>query len=242
MQKGTNTTESGTVTSSLGIIRWLPPAISIHENRMFTTDAPDQLKSVRLVCFVCAILAAGGMFCLINETRANVAMTIRAPASHVGAAMALLATLQDGNVLPPEGTPDANRIVKSVIQCQSLFMKSSDQNVRAFFDRALQSKLNVHAVEAGRRFREEGWTSETLEALSESYVALSDGQRTQLAEGFHAYNIIPNDFLQLSELFLRARTALQQRGQDIHQIFARRRQEMPGQPFPRSPESPTSPS
>jgi hypothetical protein len=209
---------------------------------MFTTDSPHQPKSVRLVSFVCAVLAAGGFFCLINETRADVAMTIRAPASHVGAAMALLATLQDGDVLPPEGTPDANRIVKSVIQCQSLFMNSSDPNVRAFFDRALQNKLNVHAAEAGRRFREEGWTSETLEALSESYVALSDGQRTELTEGFHAYNLTPNDFLQLSELFFRARMALQQRGQDIHQIYARRRQEMPGRPFPRSLESPTSPS
>jgi hypothetical protein len=122
--------------------------------------------------------------------------------------MALLATLQDSDVLPPEGTPEANRIVKSVIQCQSLFMKSSDPSIRAFFDRALQSKLNVHAAEASRRFREEGWTSETLEALSESYVALSDGQRTQLAEGFRAYNLIPGDFQQLSELFLRARTVL----------------------------------
>jgi hypothetical protein len=125
--------------------------------------------------------------------------------------MALLATLQDGDVLPPEGTAEANRIVKSVIQCQSLFIKSSDPSVRSFFDRALQSKLNVQAAEAGRRFKEEGWTSETLEALSESYVALSDGQRTQLAEGFRAYNLTPNDFLKLSELFLRARAVLEQR-------------------------------
>ena len=158
------------------------------------------------------------------------------------AAMALLATLQDADVLPPEGTPDANRIVKTVIQCQSLFMKSSDPNVRAFFDRALQDKLNVHATEARRRFREEGWTSVTLEALSEAYVALSDGQRMQLAEGFRAYNLVPSDFLQLSELFLRARTIMQQRGQDIHQIYAHRRQAMPGQRVPRSSESPTSPS
>ena len=234
--------ESGTVTPSLGIIRRLPPNISVHENRMFTTNSAHQPESVGIEWFFCAVLAACGFFCLINETHADVAMAIRAPASHVGAAMALLATLQDGDVLPPEGTPDANRIVKSVIQCQSLFMKSSDPNVREFFDRALQRKMNVYAAEAGRRFREEGWTSETLEALSESYVALSDGQRTQLAEGFHAYNLIPNDFLQLSELFFRARTALKQRGQDIHQIYARRRQEMPGQPFPRSQELPISPS
>jgi hypothetical protein len=197
---------------------------------------------IRLGWLCCAVGLASEFSCSLKEIQAEVAMEVRAPASHVGAAMALLATLQDGDVLPPEGTPDANRIVKSVIQCQSLFMKSSDPSVRAFFDRALQSKLNVHAAEAGRRFKEEGWTSETLEALSESYVTLSDSQRTQLAEGFRAYNLAPGDFLQLSELFLRARTTLEQRGQNIHQIYARRRQEMPGTRFPRSPEAPISPS
>lgn len=156
--------------------------------------------------------------------------------------MALLATLQDGGVLPPEGTPDANRIIKSVIQCQSLFMKSSNPSIRAFFEHALREKLKGRAEEAGRRFQEEGWTSEALEALSESYVAMSEGERVQLTEGFRGYNLIPGDFLQLSELFLRARTVLTQRGQDIHQIYAQRRREMPGQRIHSSPEAPTSSS
>jgi hypothetical protein len=209
---------------------------------MVVTDFPHQPGIVRFGWFLCVVVAAGAFFCSLNATRADGSMMVRAPASHVGAAMALLATLQDGNVLPPEGTPGANRIIKSVIQCQSLFMKSSDPSIRAFFDRALQSKLNVHAAEVSQRFREEGWTSETLEALSESFVALSDGQRTQLAEGFREYNLIPGDFLQLSELFLRARTALRQRGQDIHQIYAQRRREMPGQRLHPSPGTSTSPS
>jgi hypothetical protein len=209
---------------------------------MLSPVSPTRHAFIRLGWFCCAIVLASEFSCSKTEIQAEVPVEVRAPASHVGAAMALLATLQDGDVLPPEGTPDANRIVKSVIQCQSLFMKSSDPNVRAFFDRALQRKLNVHAAEAGRRFKVEGWTSETLEALSESYVALSDGQRTQLAEGFRAFNLTPSDFMQLSELFLRARTTLEERGQDIHQIYARRRHEMPGQRFPRSPEAPISPS
>ncbi len=187
------------------------------------------------------VIVSGGVFSS-REVRADVWTLARAQASHVGAAMALLATLQDGGVLPPEGTPDATRIVKSVIQCQSLFMKSSDPSVRTFFDRALLAKLQGRAEAAGRQFQEEGWTSEALEALSESYMAMSDGQRAQLAEGFRGYNLIPGDFLQLSELFLRARSALTQRGQDIHQIYAQRRREMPGQRFHRSPEAPTSPS
>lgn len=209
---------------------------------MFTLPPPYR-SAIIWLGWCCGVIAgAGGLFCLVIETHADAAMEVRAPADHVGAAMALLATLQDGDVLPPEGTPDANRIVKSVIQCQSLFMKSSDPNVRAFFDSAVERKLNVRAAETIRRFREEGWTSEVLEALSESFVALSDRQRTHMAQGFRAYNLTPNDFLQLSELFLRARTTLRQRGEDIHQIYARRRQEMPGRLHPHSTESPTSPS
>lgn len=209
---------------------------------MFTFVSPYRSEIMR-IGWICGLIAGQSvLFCLMNEAHADVRMEVRTPASHIGAAMALLATLQDSGVLPPEGTPAANRIVKSVIQCQSLFMKSSDPDVRAFFDSALQRKLNGHATETIRRFRNEGWTSEVLEALSESFVALADRQRVQMAEGFRAYNLTPSDFLQLSELFLKARTTLKQRGQDIHQIYARRRQEMPGRPFPHSPESPTSPS
>ena len=46
------------------------------------------------------------------------------PSGPVGASMAVLATLQDADVLPPEGTPEANRVIKAVIQFQSVFLKS----------------------------------------------------------------------------------------------------------------------
>ncbi len=51
--------------------------------------------------------------------------------------MAVLATLQDADVLPPEGTPEANRVIKSVIQFQSVFLKSSDPSVQSFLTQAL---------------------------------------------------------------------------------------------------------
>ena len=51
--------------------------------------------------------------------------------------MAVLAMLQDAEVLPPEGTPEANRVIKMVIQFQSVFMKSSDPSVQAFLNQAL---------------------------------------------------------------------------------------------------------
>ena len=49
--------------------------------------------------------------------------------------MALLATLQEAGILPPEGTPEANKVIQIVIQFQGLFMKSTDSAVRQFVER-----------------------------------------------------------------------------------------------------------
>jgi hypothetical protein len=146
----------------------------------------------------------------------------------VGASMAVLAMLQDADVLPPEGTPDANRVIKVVIQFQSVFMKSGDPAVQAFLDRALAAKTGSGANEATSRFRSTGWTSDVLEALVEQWVATAIDQREQLAPGFRQFNISLADFDWLMELVAKARTAFEQRGQNIHQMFAQRRREMPG--------------
>ncbi len=67
-----------------------------------------------------------------------------------------------------------------------------------------------------------------LEALSEQWVATAIDQRQGLAPGFRQFNVDPADFDSLMELVAKARTALEQRGQNIHQVFAQRRREMPG--------------
>ena len=146
----------------------------------------------------------------------------------IGASMAVLAMLQDADVLPPEGTPDANRIIKSVIQFQSVFLKSGDSDVQAFLSHALAEQQGNGANEAAFRFRSAGWTSEVLEALREQWVATAIDQRERLAHGFHQFNISLEDFDSLMDLVAKARTALEQRGQNMHQVFAQRRKEMPG--------------
>jgi hypothetical protein len=67
-----------------------------------------------------------------------------------------------------------------------------------------------------------------LEALSEQWVATAIDQRERLAPGFRQFNVSVADFDSLMELVTKARTALEQRGQNIHQVFAQRRREMPG--------------
>lgn len=142
--------------------------------------------------------------------------------------MAVLAMLQDANVLPPKGTPEGNRVIKVVIQFQSVFMKSGDPSVQAFLRQALAAKAGSGAGEVLSRFLSTGWTSDVLEALGEQWVATAIDQREMLAPGFRQFNISLADFDSLMELVAKARTALQQRGQDIHQVFAQRRREMPG--------------
>jgi hypothetical protein len=142
--------------------------------------------------------------------------------------MAVLAMLQDTDVLPPEGTPETNRVIKVVIQFQSVFMKSGDPAVQAFLSQALAAQEGSAADKAVSRFRSTGWTSEVLEALGEQWVITPIDQRERLAPGFRQFNVSLADFEWLMELVAKARTALVQRGQNIHQVFAQRRREMPG--------------
>ena len=150
------------------------------------------------------------------------------PSGPIGASMAILATLQDAGVLPPEDTPDANRVIKIVIQFQSVFLKSGDPAVQLFLTQALTTQGERSADKTLSRFRSAGWTSEILEALREQWVITAIDQREQLAPGFRQFNVSLKDFDSLMELTAKAHTAFMQRGQDIHQVFAQRRREMPG--------------
>jgi hypothetical protein len=177
-----------------------------------------------LVCFVLGGLLLGAS----NPAFAQVPGRGTSPSGPVGASMAVLATLQDADVLPPENTPEANRVIKVVIQFQSVFMKSDDPAVQAFLKQALTAKGRGDSDESISRFRSTGWTSNVLDALNEQWLAMEIDQRERLAPGFRQFNVSLADFDRLMELVAKARTAFAQRGQNIHQVFAQRRREMPG--------------
>ena len=176
------------------------------------------------VCFLLGSLIMGAG----SPVLAQMPRRVATPSGPVGASMAVLATLQDADVLPPEGTPEANRVIKVVIQFQSLLIKSTDPDVHAFLRQALQAQEERGADEALSRFRSSGWTSQVLEALNEEWVDMPIDQRERLAPGFRQFNVSPSDFGWLMELVAKARIVFVQRGQNIHQVFAQRRREMPG--------------
>lgn len=146
----------------------------------------------------------------------------------VGASMAVLATLQDADVLPPEGAPEANRVIKAVIQFQSVFLKSGDPAVQLFLTQALAAQEGLNADETLARFRSAGWTADVLEALSAQWTATAIDKRDRLAPGFRQFNVSPADFDRLMELIAKARTTFVQRGHTLQHVFAQRRREMPG--------------
>ena len=135
----------------------------------------------------------------------------RTPSGPVGASMALLATLQDAGILPPEGTPEANKAIQIVIQFQGLFMKSTDPAVKQFVGEALNAKFAARAEDIGAEFRKAGWTSEVLEAVCDHYAGLSVQERAQLAGSFMRVNMRREEFESLSDLFVRARSAFSAR-------------------------------
>lgn len=163
-----------------------------------------------------------------NQGLAQMPGRATTPSGPIGASMTVLAILQDADVLPPENSPAANRVIKVVIQFQSVFMKSADPAVRTFLSQALAAQGEPSAHDTWSRFRSLGWTSEVLEALNSEWVATTVEQRAQLAPGFRQFNVSLEDFDWLMEFVTKAQTVFIQRGQTIHQVFAQRRREMPG--------------
>lgn len=177
----------------------------------------------------------GGSFSNVNERFTPPSIPTegrpRASLQQVGTVMALLAAFQDAGALPPEGTPEANQLVKALIQFQAAFMRSTNEAVQRLLRRALTETLGAHAGAAEETFKREGWNSRSLEAIVE-YVARhpvwDEPELAGLQEGFSAYNIGRADLDRLAQTLRLARIQLAGRGQDLHSVYATRRRQMPG--------------
>lgn len=147
------------------------------------------------------------------------------PSPYVGSAMAVLATLEQAQVLPPEGSREADRVIQSVIQLQSAFAKGTDPFVQDFARRAVAAKHGEHASTVLERFRSSGWTAEILEALADADLPAAAEQ--QLATGLRPFNLSVDDFTRLMQLVRDGRSALAARGNTFEEIYAYHRKAMP---------------
>ncbi len=184
----------------------------------------------------------GGSYSNANErfTPAGQRTSGRASSPTVGAVMAMLATFEDAGVLPPEQSPDANRIIKALIQFQAAFMKSPHPAIQRWLHEALAAKFGREAPAAEDAFKTGGWTSRTFEAVVDFAATTPVWNAPDLSEGFRAFNVGRSDFDLLTRIYTEARTQYASRGRDIHDAFAARRKTMPGaRPRPRD-EQPRS--
>ena len=114
----------------------MPVPFHSLQSNLLERASPIMLPSTMSVCLFLGGLIMGTASPILAQVPGRSAST----SGPVGASMAVLAMLQDAEVLPPEDTPEANRVIKMVIQFQSVFMKSSDPSVQAFLSHALTAK------------------------------------------------------------------------------------------------------
>ena len=147
---------------------------------------------------------------------------------HVGAAMTVLATLEQAQVLPPEGTRAADRIIQSVIQLQSLFIAGEPPAVKEFLSRAMEQRGHNDSTPALARFQSSGWTSDVLEALAKATQTARPEELHRLEAGLQSVNLSVADFRQLMQLVTEGEQAFAATGQHFHDVFAFHRNRMPG--------------
>lgn len=158
----------------------------------------------------------------------TIAQSGRTSSVYIGSVMAMLATFEDAGILPPEGTPQANRIIKAVIQFQSAFLKSDQQAIRQFFTDAHRAKLGSRAEEVEAAFRLSGWSADTFEAVIAAGQQDNAWSAGGLSDGFREFNIGKQDFDILAELYRQSSSAFSTQGTTFQQVYAQRRREMPG--------------
>ena len=134
--------------------------------------------------------------------------------------MAVLATLEQAQVLPPEGTKETDHVIKSVIQFQSVFGRSTDPSVQDFVRRAVTNKQGEHSTDVLAQFRSSGWTPEVLEALADADLSTPIEELRPLAAGFEQFNVSVEDFHRFMQLVRDGEQSLASRGTTFQEVFA----------------------
>ncbi len=141
----------------------------------------------------------------------------------VGHVMALLATFEQADVLPPENSPEANALIHALIQTQAALTKSTNQATRKWFTEALRRgaspgpELSPH----------DGLTSRTLEAILAYAATHPPADRPDVLAGLREFNVSQADLDRLARVYGQARDRFRAAAQDIHRVYAAQRQDMP---------------
>ncbi|GJL69728.1 MAG: hypothetical protein NPIRA06_23630 [Nitrospirales bacterium] len=146
----------------------------------------------------------------------------------VGSVMALLATFGDANVLPPEGTSQANQLIHGLIQLQSALVKSQSSELSEYVTTAVEQRFDKQGSGILQSIHQRGLTSKMLDALVTYNHKIPMWEKPALTELFQRYNVSRQDWELIEKIFGEADAAYRRKGSSIHDAYELWRAQMPG--------------
>jgi len=146
----------------------------------------------------------------------------------VGSIMALLATFEGANVLPPEGTSQANQLIHGLIQLQSALVKSESSVLNDYISAAVAYRFEMDGAVLLQSIDQSGLTSKVLEALVIYNKKMPIWDQPAIAHSFQRYNVSRLDWQLIEEVFAQADAAYRMKGSSIHEAYEQWRSQMPG--------------
>ena len=207
---------------------WSSPEGVVPSGRSSFRWQPHPISSLTVTLWLILLPVDGAWAITESEISLTLAQRAKAASPYIGSAMAVLATLQQAAVLPPEGTREADRIIQAVIQLQSVFAKGTDPSIQEFARRALATKRGEDAATSLEHFRAGGWTADMLEALADADSNASPDERKTLATGLGQFNLSVDDFRRFMQLVRDGRSALTAQGLAFEEVYTHHRSTMPG--------------
>ena len=144
--------------------------------------------------------------------------------------MALLATLEGADVLPPEGTGRANQLIHALIQLQSALLKSDSQEFKAYVTHALAGYGGDGEIPLERKLARQGLTSQILEALLQYSSEFPLWEQEEVVNVLKKFNVSREDWAMVDKVYFRAAKVYRDQGSSIHDEYLRWRKHMPGSP------------
>jgi len=137
--------------------------------------------------------------------------------------MALLSVFEQAHALPPEASPDAQRLIHALIQTQAALRQTTHQATRVWFSEALQNGEQIQR----QALPSDALTSRTLEAIL-SYAASRPPTDTPgVMAGLTEFNVGRSDLELMRKVYWHAKSALGATGQNIHALYEKERGFMP---------------
>jgi hypothetical protein len=142
--------------------------------------------------------------------------------------MALLATFDAANVLPPEGTPPANQLIHGLIQLQSVLVKSQAFEWNEYVSAAIDHRFEMDSAAIVPSIHQSGLTSKVLEALLIYDKKMPIWDQPAIAQIFQRHNVSRPDWQLIEQIFAQADEVYRTKGTSIHEAYEQWRSQMPG--------------